>query len=205
MKSAPRKWGTVHRIDSKDTSKKALSGLLLGVLVSALVFGVGCGGGGGGGGGTTPTGPMAATRFTSAGTGSNAIVMADGNSGSPTVFRLSVRAAGVTDLYGVAFDVEYPSGILSFNGSATEGTFLAGGPATTFNVSEGSAGSIIVAVSRLGGGRGVDGSGDLVTLDFSVLASGDGEFRFTNRGAFGPNGVGKPNVDWIGGSITTVR
>jgi len=130
--------------------------------------------------------------------------MAAGTSGSSTTFRLDIRTANVTDLYGAAFDVVYPASLLSFNGSAIEGTFLGTGN-TTFNVVENPPGNLIVAVSRLGGGGGADGSGTLLSLDFNVNASGSGDFRFSNRGAFGRGGTSKPNLSWIEGSITTVR
>ena len=186
--------------------KTGRSWIVYAALAASAMLLPGCGGGGGGGGGgSTPTGPTSSTSFTAtSGSGTNSIFMASGSSGSSAVFRLDVRTANVSDLYGAAFDVVYPSSILSFNGSAIEGAFLGSGN-TTFNVVESPPGNLIIAVSRLGGGGGADGSGTLVSLDFTITASGGGDFRFTNRGAFGQGGASKPNLSWIEGSITTVR
>src|SRR5580693_7865842 len=106
-----------------------------------------CGGGGSGGG--TPTGP--------------------------TTLVLDVHAGAVTDLYGVAFNLTYPKQVLQFAG-ATEGTFenAAGSVNTAFQVTESPAGTLVVAVSRLGAVAGASGSGTLVTLRFTSTASGSG-------------------------------
>lgn len=163
--------------------------------------------GGGGGGSSGPTAPTPGIRYTSSGsTAADSIVLAEGAGSTATTLRLEVRAQQVTDLFGVGFDVVYPTNVLSF-ASATEGPFL-GGTSTSFQITETTPGRLVVGVTRLGTAGGVSGSGVLVNLVFGTRGvAGSGAFSFDENRAFT---VGRsvaeeiPGVVWVGGSVTVV-
>ena len=77
-----------------------------------------------------------------------------------------MRARQVPDLYGVAFDLEYPTA-LRFD-AATEGTFLSAGAMTSFQVASGQPGRLVVGLTRLGPRPGVNGEGALLVLRFTA-------------------------------------
>lgn len=159
----------------------------------------GGGGGGGGGGGTDPIPPMSGLSFTAAGSATGpAMVLRRTGTGSQ-VLEIEVAVQEASGLYGLFFDLTYPSAVLSFEG-ATEGDFLSsGGEPTAFQVAEDD-GRLIVGLTRLGqtGGRG--GSGVLMTLRFRAIASGSGALSFSRNEAQQPNA--EPiDLDWIGGSV----
>jgi len=172
-------------------------------LVGAALLAAACGGsGGGGGGGTAP--PQPGLTFTPAGTaGSNSIFLNRSNGADPNLLELEVRARQVPDLYGVAFDLEYPAA-LRFD-TATEGTFLNAGAMTSFQVSSAQAGRVVVGLTRLGPVAGLSGEGVLLTLRFTATGAGSGELRFSNRSAFNSNRTPLGAVEWLGGSVTVTR
>lgn len=117
------------------------------------------------------------------------------------MLELVVRADGLTDVYGAAFDLTYPSELLRFEASA-EGEFLGqGGAQTTLQVAESPQGRLIVGYSRLGAAGGVDGSGELVILRFVATASGSGNFAFSRNQLVDPDGAAIPGASWGGGSV----
>jgi hypothetical protein len=176
--------------------------LLAAVALSALAA---CGGGGGGGGGG-PTQPPAGIFFTpAAGTATPAIVLTERADSTANTLYLEVRAVGVTDLYGLAFDLQYPASVLQFQ-AATEGTFLsASGTPTTFQAVESPAGNLVVGLSRLGDLAGADGSGLLLTLELQATAAGSGAFTFSGNTAFDHLGQPESSVDWRAGTVQVVR
>lgn len=179
--------------------KRRTESIRLALFGAALV--VACGGGGGGGGGG-PTQPVAGITFSPSSTSAN-LNLIEAAGGSPTTLRLDLRAQQMSGLYGVAFDVVYPSQILTFT-SATEGPFL-GGATTSFQVLEVGSGRVVVGLSRLGAVGGVSGSGTLVTLEFqSRGVAGTGSFTFERNTAFDANGAAISTGTWGGGSATVV-
>jgi hypothetical protein len=158
-----------------------------------------CGGGGGGGGG--PTQPAPGINFTSA-SGGSTLVLAEASGGSATTLRLDLRAQSASGLYGVAFDLVYPSELLSFVG-VTPGTFLGG--TTSLQFEETGAGHLVIGLSRLGPIAGVSGSGTLLTLEFSSRGSaGTGSMAFEKNTAFDSSAKAISGVTWGGGSVTVV-
>lgn len=171
----------------------------LGVAAAALILvGLGCGGGGGGG----PTGPPPAPpgiNFTPAGAPSaESVYLAEGSQTSASKLYLEVRANQVDDLYGVAFDLIYPSNLLSYL-RVTEGSFL--GSSTSLEVVEKGAGLLIVGHTRLGNQSGADGSGVLMTLEFLPVGNGSGSFDFDNEQAFRTNSFPQ-TVQFIAGTVS---
>lgn len=177
--------------------------LLATVLLAAVTA---CGGGGGGGGGPTqPPPPAAGITFTAGGNpGANSITLVQGAGTTATTLVLELRANEVQNLFGVAFDLVYPSSILRFSG-ATEGDFLAGGTGTSFQGVESPTGNLIIGLSQLGSSQGVSGSGLLLSLQFTAAASGDGNFTFADNQAYFPNGTPQGGVAWQAGSVRVTR
>lgn len=167
-------------------------------LALAVALLIACGGGGGGGG---PTAPPSIVYSASGTAGANSVALVQGSGSSATRLVLAVRVTQVTGLFGVAFDVVYPSGALQFAG-ATEGTFLSG-TNTSFQFSEPTAGRLVVGLTRLGAVAGVSGSGDLMTLQFTPRSTaGSGGIGFQSNAAFNATANAIPGVTWFGGSVT---
>lgn len=177
-------------------------------LTLALIVGVtaACGGGGGGGGGPAPpTGPQPSMTFTGSSVSAPSVSLARGSASTATTLQLEVRADGLTDVYGVAFDLTFPSGVLSYEG-VTEGSFLAtGGAGTSLQVAQTASGRLVVGASRLGAVGSTSGSGVLMTLRFSASGSGSGSFGFANNQVLDAQGSQVSGVSWGGGSIQVTQ
>jgi hypothetical protein len=173
-------------------------------LACLACLGWACGGGGGGGGGGNPTQPNASLTFTPAGVGAPSIRLEREGVGASTLV-LEVMADQVTDLYGVAFDLSFPSNLLRFDGG-DEGDFLSGpagsGVGTSLQLTA-NGGVLVVGVTRLGDVPGRTGSGVLLTLRFTAIASGTGSFSFSANQAFDSDGDALGSVAWGGGSVRT--
>ncbi len=185
---------------------QGLTALLVVLAFVALSLLAACGGGGGGG--STPTSPpppppppvtQPSVTFTpAAAAGAGSISLAMGAGSTPISLQLEVRSGGLQDLYGVAFDLQYPANLLQLTG-VTSGPLLSGG---TFQQSQ-TSGNVILGVSRLGAVPGVSDAGVIATLQFKTLVSGTGLFSFSRNTAL--DSTGKPlTVTWVAGSVTTV-
>jgi len=114
-----------------------------------------------------------------------------------------VDSATVQDLFGVSFDLRVPA-LLRFTGR-TQGTFLsAGGVQTAFQVTENPTGNLVIGLTRLGDTPGVDGSGLLMTLQFSASTAGTGAFEIVNGGAFDRAGQ-RLATSFVAGSVQVIR
>jgi len=176
------------------------AGLL--ALTAALLLAA-CGGGGGGGGGGGPTQPQPSITFAPSGSATG-IVLASGAATTTTTLVLEVDAVQVTGLFGVAFDLDYPTSVLRFAGFKP-GTFLAnGGAQLTTQVVETAPGHLVVGVSRLGNVSGVDGGGTILELDFTATAAGSGNLAFSKNNAY-RNDATPLTLGWGAGSVTVVQ
>jgi hypothetical protein len=137
--------------------------------------------------------------------GAESLSLAAGPGTSATALELQLRATQVTDLYGVAFDLTYPTALLDWT-SSTEGSFLGapGGGQTSLQVVEASPGRLVVGLTRLGGVSGATGSGDLLTLTFSAVGAGSQPIAFAQNTAYDSAGQARP-LTWVGGSVSVVR
>ncbi len=173
-------------------------------ITAATWTAAGCGGGGGGGGG--PTQPQAGVTFTPASSpGARSVFLRQGAGGSTTSLVLEVAANQVENLYGVAFDLTFPSALLDFE-SVAEGSFLGapGGGQTSLQLAEVSAGRLVIGLTQLGEAAGASGSGTLLTLRFSSLAAGSQALAFAQNAGY--DGAGQAQtLTWIAGSVTVVR
>lgn len=183
-------------------SKRWLAAFLL-----AAGLGAACGGGGGG----TPTGPppppppTPGITFTASGGGTaNSLSLASGAGGTTNTLVLEVRANSVQDLYGVSFDLTYPQQQLRYDGPA-EGSFLnQSGASTSLQVAPGAgAGTLVVGLTRLGGVTGVSGSGVLLSLRFTAVGAGSGNFGFSRNSTFKSDGTTAGST-WSAGSVNVV-
>jgi hypothetical protein len=197
--------GSAKRAVSDRGSRVAGSGagwVAAALAVLAVLAQAACSGGGGGGP-TGPPPPTSSITFTpGSGGGANSVSLAAESSTDSTTLLLDVRANTVTDLYGVALNLSYPSAALHFAG-ATEGTFenAAGGVATSFQAVEGPTGTLVLAVSRLGAVPGATGSGVLMTLRFTSTASGSGTFNLSRNAGFDSTGLPISGLSWAAGSV----
>ena len=173
--------------------------ILLGLLLTS------CGGGGGGGGGTPtptnpqpPSGPSSVSFNASASTSGISLVIGTGSSG--TRLEIDVVATDVSGVYGLAFDLVFPAGILNFTGSS-EGDFLgADGVQTSIQVSDTGSGRLLVGATRLGNVGAMSGSGTVLTLVFQGTTLGSGNLTFEQNEAIG--GVGEQvTLSWSGGTV----
>ncbi len=161
-------------------------------------------GGGGGGGPTNPPPPTPQIVFTPASPNpANAVALSAGTGTDANNLLLDVRAATVQGLYGVSFDLRVPS-LLTFTGR-TQGMFLsADGVQTAFQVTQSPPGNLVVGLTRLGTASGVDGSGVLMTLQFSASTAGTGAFEFANGAAFDAAGR-RLGTTFVAGSVQVIR
>jgi hypothetical protein len=168
------------------------------LLLAAMAVITACGGGGGGGGGT-PTDPPPPTRgivFTPGAAVTSGISLAAAAAPDTSTLILEVRANAVTDLYGVAFNLRTPNTVLRYV-RATQGTFLTG---ASLQIAEGTGGTLVVGLSKLGTAAGSSGSGVLLTLEFQSVASGDGTFSFTNNTAINSSAQTLSGLSWSAGT-----
>ena len=180
---------------------KGLRAPLAGALLLAFV--AACGGGGGG---PTqpppPPPPPPGITFTAAGTApANSVALGSGGA-TATTLALEVRANQVTNLYGVSFDLQYPATVLRYDG-ATEGTLLnaSGTVATSLQVVESPAGTLVVGFTRLGTAGGLSGSGTLLTFNFSARAAGTGPFTFVAPAGVDPSGQALTGLSFAAGTV----
>ncbi len=185
-----------------------LEALVAVLVLAAFPLFAACGGGGGGGGGGTPTEPTppppppAGFVFTPQGSaGANTLFLASGAATTATTLVLELRASQVTDLYGVAFDLTYPNTQLQFV-RVIPGPLLANGAA---QAAAGGTGTLIVGGTHLGNVAGANGSGVVLTLEFTALAAGSGSFAFARNSALDSDGDALAGVAWLAGSVQVNR
>jgi len=158
-----------------------------------------CGGGGGGGGGPTePPPPQAGIVVTPTAAPTTGVSIASGAATTRSTLILEIRANSVNDLYGLAFDLRYPSTILQLV-QASSGAFL--GNATLESAPGSGTGVLIVGLSKLGAVSGTNGSGVLMTLEFRAIATGTGSFTFEKNSAVNSSGQTITNFGWSAGTV----
>jgi hypothetical protein len=188
---------------------RGLAALLILLALAAVSLLAACGGGGGGGG-STPTQPpppvtpppttQPSVTFTpAAAAGAGSIALGMGAASTTTKLVLEVRSGGIQDLYGVAFDLQYPANLLQLT-QVTQGPLLSPG---TFEQSPTTTGNVVIGVSRLGLVPGISGAGVIALVEFKPIASGSGVFSFSRNAALDSGGK-TLSATWIAGAVTTV-
>jgi general secretion pathway protein D len=119
----------------------------------------------------------------------------DDDGGGPTVVRLipsaasyrvgdrimvEVRMENGSNVGSVPFHLRYNRDVMEFIPPATEGAFLGSDGAGTMLLASDSpgGGELVVGLSRLEGGYGVNGSGTLAVFQFQAINPGDAGFAF---------------------------
>ena len=180
--------------------------LLAGLLVWLAAA---CGGGGGPTAPPTPPPPPPdPVAFTATGTpGATTVHLTKATGTAEEVLRLEVRASQFDDLYGLGFDLLYPTELLNYRGgSHVEGGFLsADGSRTELFARQVSDGMIVVGLSRIGDVGGVEGSGLLLTLDFTVVNNGSGSFSYEANDAFDSGRDRLDETVWQAGDLRVNR
>ena len=173
-------------------------------LAALSLLALACVGGGGGSGPTSPPPPVAGITFTPQGApGTNSIYLASGAATTATTLVLEVHANQVTDLYGVAFNLTYPSAVLQFS-NATAGALL-GGDSGSVQAVVSTPGTLVVGGSHLGAVAGANGSGVVLTLVFTAPAAGQGSLAFTLNSAFNSTGQTQAGISWLAGTVQVIR
>jgi len=172
----------------------------------ALAVTAACGGGGGGGGGPTPpTTPQPSMTFTGSSVSAPAVALARGAGSTSTILQLEVRAEDLVNVYGLAFDLTFPGGILRYDG-VTEGPFVGtGGAGTSLQVAQTASGRLVIGLTRLGAVGTTSGSGVLMTLQFTATGSGSGGFAFSSNQVFDAQANQVGGVSWGGGTVQITR
>jgi len=118
---------------------------------------------------------------------------------------LEVRIENGTNVGSVPFHLRYNPQMLQFQSPAQEGPFLASdGTSTVFLANDsGAGGEVVVGLSRMGGGTGVEGSGPLATFTFRATAPGRVPLTFTAASVKDPQARNMP-ASFVGGSIAIV-
>ncbi len=180
------------------------SGLWALGLATWLLFGVACGGGGGGPTAPPPPPPTAGVTFTPSGvSGPQTLTLRRSPTSTDQRLVLELVAQEVTTVYGVAFDLRYPTSVLEFDAILEESFLGADGAVdTTLQIAESPAGNLIVGLTRLGRVPGASGSGVLLTLEFRVVGSGDGSLTFIGNEAIDPDGDALTGISWGAGSVS---
>ncbi|MBU1102417.1 cohesin domain-containing protein [Patescibacteria group bacterium] len=124
-----------------------------------------------------------------------------------TNFSLTINISSVTNLFGVAFDLNFNPSLIDYV-SATEGTFLSSGCQTSLMTAENPAGKLVFGITRLGAScGGVSGSGILAILNFrSLIQDGSNILSFSNNSLCLLNGLVCNYVvgTWNGAAVTVM-
>jgi hypothetical protein len=108
----------------------------------------------------------------------------------PTVTELAVgdhlavvvMISGASDVGHVPFHLLYNSQVLQFEYGEEGGFFGSDGRQTAFFAAPaGGGGGVVVGLSRLGGGDGISGGGELCVLHFTAIAPGPAAFAFSRE------------------------
>jgi len=111
--------------------------------------------------------------------------------GSTVVLRVRIDLA--EDVASVPFHLLFNPEVLQYQGGM-EGSFLAGdGEPTVFMVAPSSRGRLIVGHSRLTRVAGVRGGGELCSLNFVAVGSGDAELAFDRAFVVDTSGSVQPS------------
>ena len=120
------------------------------------------------------------------------------------VVPVVIEIRGGTDVGHVPFHLAFDPRVLRFE-SAVEGDFLRtdGSPTVFYATIAGSGDAVVVGLSRLGHGPGIDGSGTLCVLNFVAVGSGTTQLRF-KLAAVKDSGNGPMPSAFESGSVSVV-
>ena len=177
------------------------------IATSAMIGGLVMSGACGGSSPTTPRPPtppppppMITFVSNNPAAGANSIVLVMTATGTDS-FTLTLTANNVTDLFGYALDIIFDTTMIAL-ASSQFGVFLNGeGITVTSQMIQTTPGTLIIGQSRVGAVAGVTGSGALLSLDFTAIATGPTTIAIENAGAFDSMGVALA-TEFVGGTAT---
>lgn len=107
---------------------------------------------------------------------------------------VQVYVAGAQNVGSIPFHLRYNKDVLQYIPPAQEGPFMSSdGTSTVFLASDtGGGGEVVVGLSRMGGGAGASGSGNVATFQFQAVAPGDCGFVFTGASVKDPQARNVP-------------
>jgi len=120
------------------------------------------------------------------------------------VVPVVIEIRGGTDVGHVPFHLAFDPRVLRYE-SAVEGDFLRtdGSPTVFYATHAGSGDAVVIGLSRLGHGPGIDGSGVLCVLNFVAIGSGTTQLRF-KLAAVKDSGNGPMASAFESGSVSVV-
>ena len=107
--------------------------------------------------------------------------------------EVEVYAAGVEDLYGLAFDLLYPANLLRYEATS-------GGVLPSLEAREAEAGRLIMGSTHLGEVTGLTGGGTVAVIRFTAIGNGSGGIDFSDQEAFDSYGE-VLTLNWQGGTV----
>ena len=137
--------------------------------------------------------------------GQPAVVRAVHPAASPHVgdtVEVVVTIEGATNVGSVPFRLRFSTEVLEFAPPAEEGSFMSCDGSGTAFLADGSTspGEIVVALSRLGGGAGASGAGELATFRFTAVRAGRAIVAFTGASVRDPESGNLP-ASFLGATI----
>ncbi|MBD3869095.1 MAG: hypothetical protein IFK94_13315 [Acidobacteria bacterium] len=160
--------------------------LTLAAVLLALLTASACGGGSSNSGIPTPT--LAATFTPATNNPAGEAVFMDAGARSGATFTIQVKAANITDLFGVAFRVIYDPTVVEYVSSSSGSSMLTGGGVQTdFSTAEAVPGTLFVTATRIQANPFVPGvdftvPGELISLTFrATRATAGSSFSFSTQ------------------------
>jgi len=172
------------------------------VLTGILLVSSGCGGGDGGGATAAPCLSFVGAQAPAAGK----VVARLAAGGSCAARAVEIVVTDVSDVFGAQLTLNFDASKLAYGGASSQGSFLTSGGAQVSVQQDGTGGTVVVGISRIGVNTGVNvtGSQVLIRFTFAPLAVGSSTLSITSAQLFGSQTPPqpKPGLTWSGGSFT---
>ena len=133
---------------------------------------------------------------------SNSLAWRSSSQSTPDNLQVDLVATQVRDLYGVSFDLVFPSNFVRYEEIVEHPSFAGdAGTQTSLLASQASGGVVVVGLSRIGESPGFSGTGVLMTASFTPLTPGLGALAFENQLASDSAGIPQDLIAWFGGTV----
>jgi hypothetical protein len=179
-------------------------------LMALMAFMVSCGGGGPAGTTIVPEPPGGSTNLVGSfdpddpNPGTGTVSMSQGSATSGDVVMVQVDVTGISNLFGVNFDVVYNPALADYLGDYPGDVMESGGHTGHYVLTEQQPGRIVAGVARENAGAGgvnVTTTQALVTLAFQVTGAGSSTVSFENFSCEDANLQTMQGISWAGGTL----
>ena len=180
--------------------KKIIYAITTAILISTFTA---CGGSSGGGG----VGPSYTADFSDGTAGAEPCVTLQKSSVSGSTVYVNIVVTGVSNLYGADIKLTYDAAKVKWGGSHEEGTVLEANGTVTYLVGldSGAEGTLVIGVSLQGNATPVaSATGVLVTIPFTVIATGTSPIDFTVTDLYDNIPVAMTVSSTAGGTISGI-